>query len=169
MTEAMEVDQAVPPTTTANDNQNGDDNGAIAAPITEEGHEKKAETNGSGEKVVEIIMGEPEISAEAGESSSKPTVEEPNILKTSAPMDEKDYSKNVKYDPSVLPESDDAYEIRKQVSPDNNLLALALTFISRLISTLVIATFRATSTCSKRQGVRPIILSASNPLQLSDV
>lgn len=57
------------------------------------------------------------------ESKKKPwsaTYEEGDlagVLKTSAQHDEEDYKLNNKYDPSVLPESNDPTEIRNQVFP----------------------------------------------------
>jgi lupus La protein len=37
------------------------------------------------------------------------------VLKTSAKIDEENYKNNSKYDPSILPETDDAQAIRNQV------------------------------------------------------
>jgi hypothetical protein len=60
--------------------------------IKEENDEKKVDTKGGG-----------------------PRTYDNGVLKTTRKVDDKDYKNNSKYDPTVLPETDDAKEIRKQV------------------------------------------------------
>ncbi|KAJ0327225.1 hypothetical protein COL5a_006016 [Colletotrichum fioriniae] len=71
-------------------------------------------------KVDETVKGEEETEVKPAESEAK----EADIIKTTAQIDQKTHANNVKFDPSLLKETDDPVEIRKQVEfylSDSNL------------------------------------------------
>jgi lupus La protein len=101
----------------------------VAADIKEEKSDKKAEDDGdSGEK--------------------KERFDDNGVLKTSARIDEtrKNYSK---YDPAVLPTTDDPSKIRAQVCRNRALLLPSVTdsILQRSNSTSAMQTFPPTHTC----------------------
>lgn len=66
-------------------------------------------------KVDETVKGEEETEVKPAESEAK----EADIIKTTAQIDQKTHANNVKFDPSLLKETDDPVEIRKQVRRSN--------------------------------------------------
>jgi hypothetical protein len=88
---------------------------------------------------------------------------EDGVLKTSAREDHKDRSKNSKYDPSVLPDTDDPQLIRNQVTfrTSQGYPIFTNTVFKRSSSTLATATFRRTISCGMRPMVRTTCPSRS--------
>lgn len=80
--------------------------------------------------------------------------DENGVLKTSPQKISENKRQNSKYDPSILPKSDDAQTIRNQVCFNRSLETLsANTSATRSSSTLVIATCRWTDLCGTRLTV----------------
>lgn len=79
---------------------------AAEAPVTVEEPAQVEETAKAEEKAEEVKPAE----AEAKEA---------DIIKTTAQIDQKTHANNVKFDPSLLKETDDPVEIRKQVRCSN--------------------------------------------------
>ena len=107
---------------------------AVVEPTTVAG-EKPAEEKPADEKAADST---PKVEAKTGKDASGevPASTKPSILKTKAVMDYKEYKKNVKYDPSVLPETDDPLEILTQVTildPDPSRTFLVNTTADRVL------------------------------------
>jgi len=88
---------------------------APASPSTSKVEDVKVEANSNVEGTGATNAKEEKDIKEEKKTPEKKRVYENGVLKTSARADLEDFSKNVKFDPSLLPISDDPKEIRGQV------------------------------------------------------
>jgi hypothetical protein len=72
----------------------------------------------------------PVESAEVGQTDTKTdaSAAAPAVLKTTAKINREDHTKNVKFDPAALPETDDPAKIRAQVGLDHCFLLFVVRY-----------------------------------------
>jgi lupus La protein len=125
--------------------------GTTEAAIVAEQPEKDG---GAAEDVTAKAGGEAD-GAQADDADEK-TKSSGGMLKTKARVDHKNSAANSKYDPSVLPDTDDPEKIRNQVCPNDYAAPPSLANpLSRLSSTLATPIFLMINTCGpKRAAMR---------------